>query len=92
MENEKKQKKYQIRGYKLKKKGERVVCHGQKNVSFFFVFISAVIFAFITFMTNTHLWGKDISSRKKLFYKYLTLIFWMLRVAKYLVYDFTFTF
>ena len=26
-----------------------------------FVFISAMIFAFITFMTNTHLWGKDTS-------------------------------
>ena len=59
-----------------------------KNVSFF-VFICAMIFAFIIFMTNIHLWGKDTSSRKTLFYKYLTLIFWMLRVAKYLVYHFT---
>ena len=37
-----------------------------------FVFINAMIFAFITFVTNTSLWGKTLLKSKKIFSKYLT--------------------
>ena len=36
-----------------------------------FVFINAKIFGFITFVTNTPLWGKTLLKSEKIFFKYL---------------------
>ena len=57
-----------------------------------FVFINAMIFAFITFVTNTPLWGKTLLKSEKNILQISHLVFWMLQAAKYLIHDFTFTF
>ena len=51
-----------------------------------------MIFPFITFMTNTPLWGKTLLKSEKNILQISHLIFWMLQAAKYLIYDLTFTF
>ena len=56
-----------------------------------FVFINAMIFAFITFVTNSPNGQKTLLKSKKHIFQISHLIFWKLQAAKYLIYDFTFT-
>ena len=51
-----------------------------------------MIFAFITFVTNTPLWEKSASRVWKRYFQISHLIFLMLQAAKYLIYNFTFIF
>ena len=67
---------------------KRVFVYGQDG-SPNFCFINAMIFAFMTFVTNASLWEKRFSSfKKKIFSKYFTSFFEMLHRAKYLIYDY----
>ena len=58
----------------------------------FYVFINTMIFAFVTFVTNTPLQGKTVLKSEKNSLQIANHIFWMLQAAKYPIYDFTFTF
>jgi len=61
---------------------------GLKN----FVFIYAMIFAFITFVKNTPFWRKKRLESQKNIFQISHRIFWMLQAAKYPIYESTFTF
>ena len=80
-----------LRGCKIKKNVKGWFFTDKTGLKIF-VFINAMIFAYVAFVKNTPLWVKTLLKSEKNIFQISHLIFWMQQAAKYLIYDFTFTF